>query len=475
MADTLNYTFEIKQSSEPDSSYEQIQTGTNTTATKDGLEQGTRYTVRVTLQDKVGNIGTFTKDIITDRVGGATGGLEEGNIVASKPEWQNGTASITLTTSTGYLIQWQKVEHGAMMGSSWNDYAGAITGLNHGDTVYARLWDGTNAGQEASVNILDGVAPQAAKIDLSGTTASVGDDITATVTMTDDESEINAKASKWVYNTTAENIGTEESSYTETFETNPQELTLTATEEGTYYLHVLSVDNAGNKVETVSEAVTVSEPMGVNDLTAGNWVRYEDGTGVERDCVVLYDSSSEYGVEIITMETVEDVNLGDEDPTATGSDDFTKAMNSYNSAISTLNNATSKYINTTYVDKARSVGSVPDNPSSEAGMHTTQFGGSYSGRLRDTDTNYETDYNQMGTLGIRDIDNLYWLASRSVDSKSSISNFQVRFVNISGISYASGLCDVISDGRANSYRYTNGLRPVFHLRDTVTISGGSGT
>ena len=469
LPDTLNYTFEIKQSSEPDSSYEQIQTGTNTTATKDGLEQGTRYTVRVTLQDKVGNIGTFTKDIITDRVGGATGGLEEGNIVASKPQWQNGTASITLTTSTGYQIQWQKVEQGAMMGSSWNDYEGAITGLNHGDTVYARLWDGTNAGQEASVNILDGVAPQAAKIDLSGTTASVGDSITATVTMTDNESGINAKSCKWVYNTTAENIGTEESSYTETFETNPQELTLTATEAGTYYLHVLSVDNAGNKVETVSEAVTVSEPMGVDDLTAGNWVRYEDGTGVERDCVVLYDSSSEYGVEIITMETVEDVELGD-------ASDLDKAMEDYNNAISILNNATSKYNNLIYSDASRSVGSDPSNPTLDNPGYFTRsdsWFSSYNEQFKNADTNYTTDNNQMEMLGIRDIGKEYLLASRAVGSYSDSTMFEIRIVD-PGNAQSKALCWVKNDD-TSSFISDTGLRPVFHLRDTVTISGGSGT
>ena len=481
LPDTLNYTFEIKQSSELDSSYEQIQTGANTTATKDGLEQGTRYTVRVTLQDKVGNTGTFTKDIITDRVGGATGGLEEGNIVASEPEWKDGTASITLTTSTGYQIQWQRVEQGAMMGSSWNDYAGAITGLNHGDTVYARLWDGTNAGQEASVNILDGVAPEAAKIDLSGTTASVGDDITATVTMTDNESGIDAKASKWVYNTTADNIGTEESSYTETFETNPQELTLTATEEGTYYLHVLSVDNAGNKVETVSEAVTVSEPMGVNELTAGNWVRYEDGTGVERDCVVLYDSSSEYGVEIITMDTVEDVELGNgtgnSAPSTFNKTHFNTAMNSYNNAISILNTKANSYNNTQYSDRARSVGSVPNNSGSEAEM-LTSFNGLfsvYNSMFRNTDNNYEIDLNQMSKLGIGATisSNSYWMASRHVDDTIA-DNVFLGVRDNTGESSALIHLELPGDGEI-TYSKIDGLRPVFHLRDTVTITGGSGT
>ena len=167
------------------------------------------------------------------------------------------------------------------------------------------------------------------------------------------------------------------------------------------------------------------------------------------------------------METVENITLGDYN-------DFNTSMNSYNNAISTLNNATSKYINTTYADKARSVGSVPNNPNSQAGMHTTQFGGSYSGKLRDTDTNYETDWNQMGTLGIRDIDEYYWLASRFVGSSSDSSTFNVRNVNTSGNMNYWYLCLVKSSGNATSYSEMNGLRPVFHLKSNVKVTGGTG-
>ena len=40
-------------------------------------------------------------------------------------------------------------------------------------------------------------------------------------------------------------IGTEESSYTNAF-SNDQPITLNASTPGTYYLHVLTVDKAGN-------------------------------------------------------------------------------------------------------------------------------------------------------------------------------------------------------------------------------------
>ena len=177
---------------------------------------------------------------------------------------------------------------------------------------------------------------------------------------------------------------------------------------------------------------------------------YPDGTGVTRKCVVLYGPENanyeDYGIQIIPMETVENVTLGHGDTTAAGSGMFTKTMNSYNNAINTLNNATSKYLNTTYAESVRCVGSVPDNPSYDgAGMHTTQFGGSYSGRLKDTDENYLTDWNQMKSLTIHGIDDYYWLTSRYVSPGSSSSSFNVRNVDSNGTLNYYFLCDVMSN------------------------------
>ena len=113
-------------------------------------------------------------------------------------------------------------------------------------------------------------------------------------------------------------------------------------------------------------------------------------------------------------------------------------------------------------------------------MHTTQFGGSYSGTLKDTDNNYTADWNQMQSIvingqGIHNIGKYYWLASRSVRAFSSISRFTVRAVNTSGGLYGNGLCNVYSDGNARGYSYSYGLRPVFHLKSGIKVTGGDGS
>ena len=141
------YTYSIKVTGQEDSTYitpEDAKGVTNNNYTFTGLTQGTNYTVKVEVDgDKAGLIGTGTiENQTTGTIGGAEEGLVTGNIIASTPTWSNGQASITLSTSTGYRIMYQvNVTTG-----QWDEITsgGTITGLNHNDTVYARLYDGTN-------------------------------------------------------------------------------------------------------------------------------------------------------------------------------------------------------------------------------------------------------------------------------------------------------------------------------------------
>ena len=267
MGSSPQYTFYIKKTTETDSTYTQIGSSTSTSITKGELEQNTSYTIKVEVADVAGNKGQATKEITTGKIADAGEGLTNGAIIASSPVWSNGTASITLSTSSGLTIQYQK---GGISGS-WTTGTN-VTGLHHRDTVFARLTDGKNYGGEASITILDTVIPQDAGISLSGTSTTTTGSVTATVTLKDNESGVNATASKWTYNTNSGNIGTNESSYNNNFSSNGQTITLKATTAGTYYLHVLTVDNAGNKKETISNAVTVRK------LTVGG--DYDEEKGI---------------------------------------------------------------------------------------------------------------------------------------------------------------------------------------------------
>ena len=185
----------------------------------------------------------------------------EGAVQISEPSWSNGTASVTITTSeTGFTLQYQI---GGVDESKWTNITSgkSISGLTLGQTIYARLYNGKEGSKTADMTIADLNKPQDAGISLSGTSTNTEGSITATVTLKDNESGVNAISSRWIYNTTSGAIGENESSYTGGSFSSGQTIQLKATTAGTYYLHVLTVDNAGNKKETISSAVTVEEAL----------------------------------------------------------------------------------------------------------------------------------------------------------------------------------------------------------------------
>ena len=214
MKETPTYNYYIKKTSEDDSSYElKGNTLTQTSYTFSGLQQETSYDVKVEVKgDKAGRTGTgtLTKQITT-KVGGAEGGLTTGAIVASTPTWASGEASITLTTTTGMQIQYQV--NGITEGSWTTVSTGAkVSGLHHNDTVYARLYDGTNAGDYGSVSIIDNTPPTVS-ISTSNLTYN---SVTLNVTASDNESGLATSGTYTYYLENEQKTSTTTNSYTYT-------------------------------------------------------------------------------------------------------------------------------------------------------------------------------------------------------------------------------------------------------------------
>ena len=250
-AEGATYTYYYKKDGEVD--WKKAEEIKEKTYTFRGLEANVIYNIKVRVE-KDGK--AVEKEIST-----ITGELPEGAVQFSPVEWKSGQASTTITTSeTGYTLQYQI---GEITEGSWtNTTSGSVIGnLQHGQIVYGRLFDGTNGSKTANIDVQDEIEPQQATISLSGTSTTTGGSITATVTLKDNESGINTTASKWVYNTISGAIGENEGSYTGGSFSSGQTIQLEATTVGTYYLHVLAVDNAGNKKETISSAVTVEKAL----------------------------------------------------------------------------------------------------------------------------------------------------------------------------------------------------------------------
>ena len=560
------YNYYIKPSSETNYPSEAGYTGTTTTNVFGNLTQNTSYDIKVTVEDKAGNMGTGSlTGIVTKTIDTPTGDLTSGAIIASNPTWSGGKASITLSKGSGVAsnlsIQWQINS----ISGNWTT-GESVTGLNHNDTVYARLTDGINHGQEASVTIKDGTAPSAPTISLSGTPGTNSyykSNVTVTITAgSDGQSGANqvrysVSGAQTVNQTTtaagttsasitistngtstitaytidkAGNVSTAKTQVVYKDNTAPSTASLTVgtvgetsiavtargadatsgvysyqfqrsttsttsgfttvatqtstatsyaytytglTEGTTYYLRVIVTDRAGN-TRTSSAVTQATESRTVaNVLEEGDWVNYVDKNGDTRKCIVLYGPENanyaSYGIQIITDDVLgTDMAIGN--PTM-----FNAAIIGYNDAIESLNTRAEAYLNTDYASDARSVGSVPNNKNSQAGYHTTQFTSSYSGQLRDTDTNYEVDYNQMETLGIKATSEVYWLASRYVISNSTASNFNMRIMTTGGDVNNCSVFRVLSTGTVSSTQYAIRIRPIFTLKSGIKITGGSGT
>ena len=162
----------------------------------------------------------------------------------------------------GNLTQEKLEEILGNYGEIQRDEEGNITGLKPDgleETIPIEdlLTGGVSEGEPETP---DTTAPTAS-ISLNITSTTPGVAIEATVTHTDSESGVSTANCKYIFDTTSGNLGIDSASWesANTFDSNPQTLNLTAEAEGTYYLHVLTVDVAGNKAETISEAITIEE------------------------------------------------------------------------------------------------------------------------------------------------------------------------------------------------------------------------
>lgn len=385
--------------------------------------------------------------------------VPKGTIEFGEVTWSNGQAEVSILANTaGETLQYQI---NGTAEENWKEIKSGekVTGLYHGDEVHARLWNGSIASVNKSTIIKDEKKPEV-KVTVGEVTSN---SIVVTVEVTEEESGLVETETYQYYLGEALDGKSISNSY----------IYVELEQETQYTLTVKVQDKAGNIGEESIEATT-GKILVDSRLTEGKYVWYTDAYGTQQKCIVLYGventNYSSYGIQIITADTVGNVTLG--------SSDFNTSRNSYNNAIAILNAEAENYRKKDdgIAEVARCVGSVPDNPNYDgAGMYTTQFGGGYSGTLKDTDNNYVTDWEQMNKLKIYNRGKYYWLASRVVIGNSSYCYFDMRRVNISGSLGTDALCYVYIYGTTNGYTSSGALRPVFRLKQGVKVTSGDGT
>ena len=253
------YKYYIKKSSEGNYSSTPTNTNNNSNYTFNSLEADTTYDIRVEVDDNAGNTGAGELERISTLVA-IPDANDESALIIQGPTWNNGTASLTVkkgeSVSASLDIEYKKEGE-----ETYKRLQGdTISNIANGEKIYIHLTDGTRAGADKEIDVSESTAPTA-EIKLSATTMTTKGSIIATITQTDDPSGIDIANSRYVFSTERGTIGTDAESYTGgSFTQNPQDIILNASTAGNYYLHVLTVDKAGNKKETVSQRVTVTEP-----------------------------------------------------------------------------------------------------------------------------------------------------------------------------------------------------------------------
>lgn len=200
-----------------------------------------------------------------------------------KEKWKDRKVTLKLKatkgnyTIKGYTIQYQKNSNTG----DWIEYTEPIINLEHNDTVWTRLLKNDEIVKNtlSSIKIIDGMAPEDASISISSNGRK---SINAKIVLNDNETGIDISKCKWVYNTTNSMIGTNESSYTNSFTNTEETITLDITKER-YYLHVLSVDNVGNKRETIEGPILKGPISGKIEDSNGNTIVIPNGFDLADD------------------------------------------------------------------------------------------------------------------------------------------------------------------------------------------------
>lgn len=159
-------------------------------------------------------------------------------------------------SASGLKIQYKEGDYD---NSGWIDYTGTFN-VDTNKKITARFIDSNNNEGyvfQKEINNVDKVEPQGS-ISLSPSWVEKEKECKVTINLEDVISGIDFSKSKYIINQTSAEIGKNIDSYIDGYiSTSPEEIQVSFSTEGTYYVHVLVTDNAGNSKEIISEGIEV--------------------------------------------------------------------------------------------------------------------------------------------------------------------------------------------------------------------------
>ena len=284
-----NYTYSYKKAT--DSSYTQAQTTANNTYTFTNLEENTEYDIKVKLETSEGSIEkTITVQTKAEEIEEPDPPEEEipeGTITFGTVTWSGGKASIKISTTSEYEIEYQL--NGTAEGR-WTNLPsnGTISNLTHNTTVNARLVNGSKRGEIQSTTIQDTTKPTVTVTQQGSATTN---SIAVSVQATDNESGMiaNPTYTYFIKKTTEQNYTQKESNQTNNY-------TFTGLDQETSYDIKVEVqgDKAGNKGEGTLTGITTGKVTGGTEQGA---ITFGTPTWSEGQANIQVSTNTSYKIE----------------------------------------------------------------------------------------------------------------------------------------------------------------------------------
>ena len=274
--DSPEYRYYITTNSSELETMAPSRTSGNKTEEFTSLTQNTTYYIKVEVEDKLGNVSKTYRTVSTGSLDASSDDFK-----ITDPTWNNKQAEVEITNSSNYDMEYQVVKSGGTFNpdSNWilvekgstGESKTQLTGLLHGDTVYARLTDGNNVSGTIIKEIKDETNPS---LEVTGNpTDWTNQNVTITVNATDNESGLQAQAYSFDggVNWQAQN--------TKTYEQNTAGINIQVRDEaGNIASETLTIDKIDKEGPSIAieEQETTTKSITINIRTST-----DSGVGIE--------------------------------------------------------------------------------------------------------------------------------------------------------------------------------------------------
>ncbi len=192
----------------------------------------------------------------------------------------------------------------------------------------------------------------------------------------------------------------------------------------------------------------------------------KEGQKTTDEWTILYDNGST--AEAVSPTAMGELRLGYAEGTTDSDTQLSQAIESYNSAITTINNYCKNLEGLPTNSGVRSVGASEETTTTKySSDNLAKWNSACNGVVLEGDTNFEQDLVRMTYWGVNNVGATYWLASRVVYGSSDSVQFSVNFIReTGGIDFGDYfLCNIDSSGNANGKSNSLAVRPIITIEN----------